>query len=210
MGRLVKYLQYLDDLTRFNLIPGRIFLDTNVLQHVQDFGGYIFEHCRESEAYFQSIKRKIYKGERLFTEIEALHDFFLNVNRGHFEFALSEAVYREVMDKGDTSFLQWFSDVWDHWSSVVSDYEADEAVSPRAEKDYQEALADKSLSGSISKKDLEIVLDAVRYDCDALLATDRFARNQNKKLYLFQKYKLMILMPSELMEIIKPYQALWC
>jgi hypothetical protein len=210
MGRLVKYLQYLDDLTRFNLIPGRIFLDTNVLQYVQDFGEYIFEHCRESEAYFQSIKRKIYKGERLFTEIEALHDFFLNVNRANFEFALSEAVYREVTDKGDSSFLQWFNDVWDHWSSVVSDYEADEGVSPRAEKDYQEALADKSLSCSISKKGLEIVLDAIRYDCDALLTTDRFARNQNKKLYIFQNYKFMILMPSEFMEIIKPYQALWC
>jgi len=210
MKTLVEHIESQDSLNRFRLIPGRIFLDTNVLQYVQDFAEYIFEHYRESEERFQSVKRTIHKGERLFSEIEALHDFFVNVNRARFEFALSEAVYREVVDKGDSSFLQWFSDVWNHWSSVVSDYEADEAVSLRAENDYQKALADKSLSDSISKKDLVIVLDAIRFDCDALLTTDRFARDQNKKLYIFQNYKLMILMPSELMKIIKPYQALWC
>ncbi len=30
-----------------------------------------------------------------------------------------------------------------------------------------------------------IVLDAIRFDCDALLTVDRFARDQNKKIYVF-------------------------
>ena len=210
MKRLVEEIQSQDALTRFRLIPGRIFLDTNVLQYVQDFGEYIFDNYRESEDCFQSGKKTIRKGERLFNEIVALHDFFINVNRAHFEFALSEAVYREVMDKKDSHFLRWFHDVWDHWEAVVSEYEAGEAFSAEAEKRYQKALADKSLSGSLSQKDWKIVLDAIHYDCDALLTVDRFARDQNKKLYIFKSYKLMILMPSELMELIKPYQALWC
>jgi hypothetical protein len=81
--------------------PGRIFLDTNALQYLQDFGEYIFEHYRESEEYFQARKGKIKKGTRLFNEIEALHDFFIGVNRAHFEFALSPSVYKEVSASGD-------------------------------------------------------------------------------------------------------------
>jgi hypothetical protein len=114
MRTLVEQIQSQDALSRFHLIPGRIFLDTNVLQYLQDLGEYIFDNYRESEDCFLSGKKTIRKGERLFNEIVALHDFFINVNRAHFEFALSEAVYREVMDKKD-SISPWFSDVWDHW-----------------------------------------------------------------------------------------------
>ena len=152
MKTLVEQIQSQDALNRFHLIPGRIFLDTNILQYLQDFGEYIFDDYVESEDCFLSVKKTIRKGERLFNEIEALHDFFINVNRVHFEFALSEAVYREVMDKKDSHFQRWFNDVWGHWEAVVSGYEAGEAVSPQAEKRYQKALADKSLSGSLSKK----------------------------------------------------------
>jgi len=66
------------------------------------------------------------------------------------------------------------------------------------------------MHGSLSEKDKKIVLDAIRFDCDALLTVDRFARDQNKKIYIFRSYRLMILTPVELMKIIKPYQALWC
>ena len=210
MKTLVEQIQSQDALNRFHLIPGRIFLDTNVLQYLQDFGEYIFDNYRECEDCFLSGKKTIPKGERLFNEIEALHDFFINVNRVHFEFALSEAVYREVMDKKDSHFLRWFRDVWDHWEAVVSEYEEGKAFSTESEKHYQRAVMDESLSGSLSEKDREIVLDAIHYDCDALLTVDRFARDQNKKMYVFQNYGLMILTPSELMELIKPYQALWC
>jgi len=49
----------------------------------------------------------------------------------------------------------------------------------------------------------------IYYDCDALLTVDRFANDQNKKMYVFNKYGMMILAPTELMEFVKPYQALW-
>ena len=210
MKTLVEYIQSKDNLTHFHLIPGRIFLDTNVLQYLQDFGEYIFDNYRESEEYFQTQKGKIKKGTRLFNEIEALHDFFICTFRAHFEFALSEAVCHEVVDKGDTSFIQWLRDVWEHWEAVISEYEDGSAFSMEAEKHYQMALTDKLLYGSLSKKDHEIVLDAIRFDSDALLTVDRFARDQNKKMYVFQNYGLMILTPSEFLEIIKPFQNLWC
>jgi len=207
---LIEQIKAQESDAQFNIIPGRIFLDTNVLQYLQDFGEYMFEHYRESEDYFQSRKGKIKRGTRLFNEIEALHDFFVGVNRAHFEFALSAAVFKEVCASGDKRFVQWFHDVWDHWEAVVSEYENGVAFSTNAETNYKRAVNDNSMHGSLSEKDKEIVLDAIRYDCDALLTVDRFARDQNKKIYVFRNYSLMILTPIELMKIIKPYQALWC
>ncbi len=66
MKTLIEQINAWDSFTQFNSIPGRIFLDTNVLQYLQDFGEYIFEHYRESEDYFQAQKDKIKKVTRLF------------------------------------------------------------------------------------------------------------------------------------------------
>ena len=123
MKTLIEQVKTKDSYAQFNLILGRIFLDTNALQYLQDFGEYIFEHYRESEEYFQTRKGKIKKGARLFNEIEALHDFFIGINRAHFEFALAPSVYKEVSASGDKRFVQWFCDVWDHWEAVVTEYE---------------------------------------------------------------------------------------
>ena len=210
MKTLIEQIKARDSFRQFNSILGRIYLDTNVLQYLQDFGEYIFEHFRESEEYFQARKCKIKKGTRLFNEVEALHDFFIGIERAHFEFALSPAVYKEVSARGDIGFIQWFNDVWDHWETVVSEYENGEAFSENAEMNYKRAVNDNSMHGSLSEKDKEIVLDAIRYDCEALLTVDRFAKDQNKKIYVFKNYVLMILTPVELMELIKPHQALWC
>jgi hypothetical protein len=58
MKTLIEQIKTKDSYAQFNLIPGRIFLDTNALQYLQDFGEYVFEHYRESEEYFQTRKRK--------------------------------------------------------------------------------------------------------------------------------------------------------
>lgn len=210
MKTLIEQIKVQDSFSQFKAIPGRIFLDTNILQYLLDFGEYIFEHYRESEEYFQTQKGKIKKGSRLHNEIEALHNFFIGIFRAHFEFALSSAVYKEVSAREDKRFVQWFHDVWDHWETVVSEYKHGEAFSEKAEQNYKKAVHDNSLLGSLSLKDREIVLAAIRFDCDALLTVDRFANDQNKKMYVFKNYGLMILAPVELMELIKPYQALWC
>lgn len=36
-----------DTIKQFESLPGRIFLDTNVLQYLQDFGEYIFDNYNE-------------------------------------------------------------------------------------------------------------------------------------------------------------------
>jgi hypothetical protein len=67
MKTLIEQIRARDSFVQFNSIlvclprigrPGRIFLDTNALQYLQDVGEYIFERYRESEEYFQTRKRK--------------------------------------------------------------------------------------------------------------------------------------------------------
>jgi hypothetical protein len=58
MKTLIEQVKTKDGYAQFNLILGRIFLDTNALKYLQDFGEYIFEHYRQSEEYFQTRKRK--------------------------------------------------------------------------------------------------------------------------------------------------------
>ena len=202
-----------DAVTRFNQIPGRIFFDTNVLQYVLSFGEYIFDNYKENEEYFLALKgKRIEKDDPLYPQIVALHDFFLGSERAHFEFALSESVYQEVIkkkqgDEVDKVFLQWFYYVWDHWQAVLKSYE-DEPIPQEAQTRYELAKNDKSLLGNRSEPDQKIVLDAIRLDCDSLLTVDKFAKD-NFQHFVFEKYKLMILRPTDLIEIIKPFQALW-
>lgn len=202
-----------DAKTRFDQIPGRIFLDTCALQYIQDFGEYIFDNYQEDEEYFLAPRgKRIEKDNPLYPQIVALHDLFLGSERAHFEFALSESVYQEVVQKKqggeiDKGFLQWFYDVWDHWQAVLESYE-DEPVSQEAQKRYELAKSDKSLLGNLSEPDQKIVLDAIQLDCDALLTVDKFAKD-NFQHFAFEKYGLMVLRPTDLIEIIKPFQGLY-
>lgn len=193
----------------FASIPRRIFLDTNVLQYLQDFGEYIFDHYQENENFLLSLRgKRIEKDNPLYLQIVALGDLFLGISRTNLEFALSESVYREVVQKKNSEeFLQWFYEMWDYWQNILNSYDK-ELVSKRAKRYYGLAKDDKSLLGNLSVGDKKIVLDAIRLDCNALLTVDKFANNNFQK-FIFKKYKLMVLHPTDLMEVIRPFRALW-
>jgi len=65
MKTLIEQIKAQESDAQFNIIPGRIFLDTNFLSYLQDFGEYFFENYREREGYFQSRKSKIKKAVRV-------------------------------------------------------------------------------------------------------------------------------------------------
>ena len=197
---------------RYQNLPGRIFLDSNVLQYLQDFSEYVFDNYREDKDYFISPKRKIIKkGTRLYEQIIALHDIFINIERANFEFVVSNAVYDEVIKKKinghhDENFIKWFYDVWDHWQAVRISYK--NSISKEAFIRYEKAKKDKSLLGSLSRRDRNIILDAIERDCDAVLTVDKFA-DTNKQYFVYKKYKLMILKPTDFLIILKPFQSLY-
>jgi hypothetical protein len=85
MQTLIEQIKTQDSYAQFNLIPvcvprtgrpGRIFLDTNALQHLQVFGEYIFDHYRESEECFQARRGKI-KKTGYSTELKPFMTFLL-------------------------------------------------------------------------------------------------------------------------------------
>ena len=133
-------------------------------------------------------------------------DFGINV-RTPFEIAVSDNTFLEVSGKKDSRFNQWFYDVLDHWQLIMSEYQAS-PFSAESQAMYEKAKTDTSLLGSFSEKDQKIVLDAIKYDCDAILTTD-FAKEKNKQKWVWDKYKLAIVTPSEFVKMIKPFVALF-
>jgi len=195
-----------DPFTRFQNLPKRIFLDSNVLQYLNDFGKYIFDHYRESGDYFLSSNgRKISKENRLYNEIVALGKIFLGIDRANFEFAVSKSVLKEVLRKKDGSYTQWFFDIWQHWQSIVKSYNGS-AFSRRATMNLSKINGDKSIVQGISKEDRLILFDALRFDCNVILTVDRYRNRQNE---IYDKYKTMILYPTDFIEILEPFRALY-
>lgn len=81
----------------YRLLPRRIFLDTNILQYLQDFGEFIFDHYQENNQYLISPRgKKILTGTELYKEIEALRFMLLGIDRSNIEFAVSESTFKEV------------------------------------------------------------------------------------------------------------------
>src|SRR4030066_1231432 len=108
---------------RFEKLPKRIYLDTNVVQYVSDFGEFIFDNYNENEDYFVGAKgKKIEREDFLFGQIEALRQIFITVERTPFEFAISTGVYEEIQRKNDYHLTRWFYELWDYWQTVIGEY----------------------------------------------------------------------------------------
>jgi hypothetical protein len=105
-----------------DFVPVRIFLDSNALQAIQDYGEAIFERQ-------DFILRGRSGADR--EDVEALGGIFLFVERGAFELAVSANSLQEVAARADPGYLQWAFDVLDHWESCVRESEEPFAGSGR-------------------------------------------------------------------------------
>lgn len=188
----------------YELLPRRIFLDTNILQYLQDFGEFIFDHYQENEECLVSPKGKeISKGTPLYQEIEALRFLLLGIDRTNVELAVSGNTFKEVQRKQDSGYTRWFFEMWDYWQTILRSYKDGIASEPDKLKRFD---GDTALLGRLSKNDTAIIRDAVSFDCNAILTTDKF---RNFREEVNSKYKIMILYPTDLWGLLKPWQALW-
>lgn len=177
----------------FENLPYRIFLDSNILQNLQNYGEFIWENIQTNLPVNQ------------YDNIIALKNIFSINFRASFEFALSENSIREISDKKDKTYLQWCYDLLDHWMSCIESYENSEAFSGEGRKILQQ-INDRQFS-YLSKKDKAILFDAIILECHALLTMDKKLW-QNKE-HLEKKLPIKILQPFEYWEILKPYAGLW-
>lgn len=64
----------------------------------------------------------------------------------------------------------------------------------------------KRINNWLSKEDKLIFIDALEHECDAILTCDKYRNIQDE---IFNEYNIMILYPTNFLEIIADFQALW-
>lgn len=191
---------------RLENLPQRIFLDSNVVQYINDFGEFIFDNYNENENYFVGPKgKKIKREDFLFQQIIALRQIFIAVERTPFEFAISQGVYDEIRKKNDHHLIRWFYDLWDYWQTVVQEHDGN-AFAGHGKLNSNRLQSDKSLKEALSQKDFKIFSDAVELECDAILTCDKYRHRQE---WIYKKYGLMVLYPTDFIELTADFQSLW-
>ena len=91
-------------LKRFQSLPDRLFLDTSVLQTLQDYGGFIWENELPADG------DPIWRIPTGFENLDALRAVMLINERASFQLALSANSLLEVRDRGDPGYLRWAYD----------------------------------------------------------------------------------------------------
>ena len=95
--------------------------------------------------------------------------------------------------------------MWEHWQTVIETYNGN-AFSGQGELLSKQLQSDNSIKGAFSKKDFKIFCDAIELECNALLTCDKFRDRQS---WVYKRYGLMILYPTDFIEITSEFQALW-
>jgi|SRR5579863_7713631 len=143
----------------FLKLPGRVFLDSSVLNNIYEYGHVLFED--------QELGReaRIHKWREGPAEIAALRNILVVGRRADFQFAVSRNSLREVAKTGDSRFLDWARDMLRYWEEClawtgVADANRAEAVT---------AKLDTSGFAYLSAGDRALLRDAMIVSCDAFL-----------------------------------------
>ena len=185
----------------FSEIPGRVFLDTNVVNFTLDFREQICDGGRWP-LDLPARKRQ---------DVDALHNIFLTGRRAMWQFVISPRTYEEV---GRTSNPQrqselccWFFQLWHYWQTITD--EVSDLPSPEEVADLRRRLLASGMFDILPQADDRALLcDAIVCRCDAFCTRDwktilRYRRE------LERKFQILILTPTEWWSFIAPYARLW-
>jgi len=138
-------------------LPRRIYLDTSTLQKLYDFGGEIFEG-----EPFEPVGRAA-RVQGLADEIAALRMIFTVNERAMFEFVVTEASLREVVNRTRPGYTQWVYDMLGTWLIQSEDEEP-----PPPGTTFQDRRF-----GMISVKDCRLLQEALDRRCHAFMTMER-------------------------------------
>lgn len=176
-----------DPVAVFASLPGRVYLDTAVLQRLWDFGGVVFE----GEALDPTPREA--GVAHLPEDLEALRRIFEVNERAQFEFVVTRASLHEVEARGRAGYTQWVRDVEDTWLVQSGG--------------VQHEPVDLQRLGSVSGKDWLLLLDALGTGCDAFLTVDRPLASQAR--IMERQTGLRILLPGEHWSLLARWAPLW-
>ena len=181
-------------------VPGRIFLDTCVVNFILDHGEQIHD----------GAPLPVGTSKRVVRDIEAMYNIMLVGQRAMWQFAISPHTYQEIAatcDKRRRHQLEtWFGDLWQYWLYVI--HENDDLPSfVEAEDTRVRLLASGSLDVLSDMADRVLVCDAIVYRCELFCTRDWTTvlkhRDDLKGL------PLSIVTPAEWWSRIQPYAQLW-
>ena len=181
-------------------IPGRVFLDTNVVNFILDYGEQIHDGAEVPDRYSLRVRG----------DIEALAGIFLAGQRATWQLAISPHTYREVTATDNSSrahqLERWFFQIWNYWREFLHSDASLPAFS-EAEEIRLQLLASDVLNILPDTSDRVLVCDAVVYGCDAFCT-----RDWSTILSLrdeLQDLPIKILTPAEWWDEVRPWAGIW-
>lgn len=169
----------------------RIFLDTCTFQFLYDYGGYIFEN---NQSLIDESIEKYPEGKQ---DLQALHDIMQVNSAGasSFSFVLSESSLEEIRNRREEGFTRYALDIIDTWQITVAEL-GNEAFSGRGEQ-WAEKLHEDQF-GYLSDEDQELLVDALRLECDCFLTVEKQLPKQAD--HLNRELPIEVLRPHEFWE----------
>lgn len=200
MRRFVLYRtqeEHSDDCEKFPYreIPGRVFLDTNIIDCLVKWPKCIFE----MEGTPPDME------DKLQTDIESLMHVFHVGSRASWDLVASELTLKELAATQDAVLRE---ELLDYGIGFV-----DLANNGNENKRYARGLA-RRLRGSNflaslpDRNDRDLIAHAIAFQCDAFCTRDR--RSIRRKRNSLRALPLKILTPAEWWQHIKPWAGLWC
>lgn len=187
--------------------PYKIFLDTNVVNKIVEYGEYFFDNHLDEE------KLEVYSSIRSEDkeDIEALHDTLTAFKRICMSLYLSETTLTEIDNTREPNkrhhLLNYAGEVfvhWREWGAREVNLQFDDAKSFKALVE-KEAL---SLNYLRDYADRKLLAEAIVLGCQVFLTMDR--KTIWSKRSKVELKGLRILRPSELWKELQPWVGLWC
>lgn len=173
-------------------LPGRIFLDTSVVNLLLNHWDYLVENEDLPEGLAPSVLETA----------NAMHGIYTTGHLAFWKFTVSERVWKEVAATNDSvrrSKLEgWLAELWEYQGGGCR-----RQVLTRA----RVTEIRRSVSVLPDHVDRELIIDAVRYGCDAFCTNDR--RTILRHRGLLKECPLEIMSPVEWWKKIEPLAEIW-
>lgn len=176
-----------DPLASFRALPGRVFLDSSVLQWLLVYGEFVFENVEPPP------EARVHRMPDGMDELEALRSICFVARRAAFEFALSGASLEEVAAAARVpGYLGWAYEMLYYWEDLLAGYDGDAFTG--SGRVLAPAL-DGPAFGYLGRKDRRLVRDAVELECDAFLTMER--RLPKNAAHIERVVGIRVLRPSQ-------------
>ena len=181
-------------------VPGRVFLDSCVVNFILDFG----EQIHEGVPPPGDVKKRVIR------DINALYNIFFVGQRAMWQLAISPHTYQEIKSTIDPyrryHLETWFGDLWQYWRDIV--HENDDLPSFIEAEDIRiRMLGSGVLDVLPDLADRILVCDAIVYRCELFCTRDWTTILKHRTE--LEQLPIKIVTPTEWWAKIHPYARLW-